>query len=140
MEEKNISVLLIEDNQDDAELLQRKLAKSVNGHFTVTPAKCLKDGLEKMSANAHDLILSDLGLPDSHGLDTVTQVLQMAPDIPLVVLSGYDDESVAIKAVQLGAQDYMVKGQMDGAQMERSLFYAVERFRLQRELEQHTEE
>ena len=140
MEERNINVLLIEDNQDDAELLQRKLAKSVNGHFTVTPAKCLKDGLEKLSGNSHDLILSDLGLPDSHGLDTVTQVLQMAPDIPLVVLSGYDDEDVAIKAVQLGAQDYMVKGQMDGAQMERSLFYAVERFRLQRELEQHTQE
>ena len=140
MEERNINVLLIEDNQDDAELLQRKLAKSVNGHFTVTPAKCLKDGLEQLSSNSHDLILSDLGLPDSHGLDTVTEVLQMAPDIPLVVLSGYDDESVAIKAVQLGAQDYMVKGQMDGVQMERSLFYAVERFRLQRELEQHTEE
>jgi len=140
MEERDIKVLLIEDNQDDAELLQKKLAKSVNGHFTVTPAKCLKDGLEKLSANSQDLILSDLGLPDSHGLDTVTQVLQMAPDIPLVVLSGYDDESVAIKAVQLGAQDYMVKGQMDGTQMERSLFYAIERFRLQRELEQHTEE
>ena len=140
MEERNINVLLIEDNQDDAELLQRKLAKSVNRHFKVTPAKCLKDGLDKLSANSHDLILSDLGLPDSHGLDTVTQVLQMAPDIPLVVLSGYDDESVAIKAVQLGAQDYIVKGQMDGVQMERSLFYAIERFRLQRELEQHTEE
>jgi PAS domain S-box-containing protein len=140
MEERSISVLLIEDNQDDTELVQRKLAKSVNGHFMVTPAKCLKDGLEKLSANSHDLILSDLGLPDSHGLDTVTQVLQMAPDIPLVVLSGYDDENVAIKAVQLGAQDYMVKGQMDGTQMERSLFYAIERSRLQRELEQHTEE
>jgi PAS domain S-box-containing protein len=140
MEERNINILLIEDNQDDAALLQRKLAKSVNGHFKVTPARCLKDGLEKLSEQSHDLILSDLGLPDSHGLDTVTQVLQMAPNIPLVVLSGYDDENVAIKAVQLGAQDYMVKGQMDGPQMERSLFYAIERFRLQRELEQHTEE
>ena len=140
MEERNINILLIEDNQDDAELLQRKLAKSVNRHFTVTLAKCLKDGLEDLSEKSHDLILSDLGLPDSHGLDTVTQVLQMAPDIPLVVLSGYDDENVAIKAVQLGAQDYMVKGQMDGPQMERSLFYAIERFRLQRELEQNTEE
>jgi PAS domain S-box-containing protein len=140
MEERDINVLLIEDNQDDTELLQRKLAKSVNGHFTVIPATSLKDGMDKLATNSPDLILSDLGLPDSHGLDTVTQVLQMAPEIPLVVLSGYDDESVAIKAVQLGAQDYMVKGQLDGVQMERSLFYAIERSRLQRELEQYTRE
>jgi PAS domain S-box-containing protein len=140
MEARSINVLLIEDNQDDAELLQRTLLKSVNSHFTVTAARCLKDGLEKLSASPPDLILSDLGLPDSHGLDTVTQVLQVAPDIPLVVLSGYDDEGVAIKAVQLGAQDYLVKGQMDGTQIERSLFYAIERSRLQRELEQYTQE
>jgi PAS domain S-box-containing protein len=140
MEERNINVLLIEDSQDDTELLQRKLAKSVNSHFTVIPARSLKDGLERLTTDSPDLILSDLGLPDSHGLDTVTQVLQMAPEIPLVVLSGYDDESVAIKAVQLGAQDYMVKGQLDGVQMERSLFYAIERSRLQRELEQYTRE
>ena len=140
MEEKSINILLIEDNQDDAELLQRKLTKSANGRFKVTRANCLKEGLEKLSENTPDLILSDLGLPDSHGLDTVTQVLQMAPDTPLVVLSGYDNEEVAIKAVQLGAQDYMVKGQLEGTQMERSLFYAIERSRLQRELEQYTQE
>jgi PAS domain S-box-containing protein len=138
MEEKNINILLIEDNQDDAELLQRKLAKSANGRFKVIPANSLKDGLEKLAADKPDLVLSDLGLPDSHGLDTVTKVLQMAPDIPLVVLSGYDNEEVAIKAVQLGAQDYLVKGKLDSTQMERSLFYAIERSRLQRELEQYT--
>jgi len=140
MEDKIIKILLIEDNQDDAELLQRKLTKSANGRFNITLANCLKDGLEQLSGNTHDLILSDLGLPDSHGLDTVTQVLQMAPDTPLVVLSGYDNEEVAIKAVQLGAQDYIVKGQLDSTQMERSLFYAIERSRLQRELEQYTDE
>ena len=140
MEEKSINILLIEDNQDDAELLQRKLSNSANGRFKVTPANCLKDGLEKLSGNTHDLILSDLGLPDSHGLDTVTQVLQMAPETPLVVLSGYDNEETAIKAVQLGAQDYIVKGQLDGTQMERSLFYAIERSLLQREVEHYADE
>jgi PAS domain S-box-containing protein len=138
MEEKSINVLLIEDNLDDAELLQRKLTKSANGRFKVTLANSLKDGLTKLTGNSHDLILSDLGLPDSHGLDTVTRVLQMAPETPLVVLSGYDNEEVAIKAVQLGAQDYLVKGRLDGTQMERSLFYAIERSRLQGELERYT--
>jgi PAS domain S-box-containing protein len=140
MENETIDVLLIEDNPDDAELLRRKLAKSVNGQFTVTPVRSLKNGLEQIPHNPPDLILSDLGLPDSHGLDTVTKVLQMAPNIPLVVLSGFDDEAVAIKAVQLGAQDYLVKGQMDVYQVERALFYAIERSRLQRELEQYTQE
>jgi PAS domain S-box-containing protein len=140
MENETIYILLIEDNPDDAELLQRKLTKSVNSQFMVTPVRSLKDGLEQISDNPPDLILSDLGLPDSHGLDTVTKVLQMAPNIPLVVLSGFDDEAVAIKAVQLGAQDYLVKGQMDVYQVERALFYAIERTRLQRELEQHTQE
>ncbi len=140
MEDKTINVLLIEDNPDDAELIRRKLTKSVNRQFTVTAVISLKDGLAELSTSSPDLILSDLGLPDSHGLDTVTKVLQMAPNIPLVVLSGFDDEAVAIKAVQLGAQDYLVKGQMDSSQIERSLFYAIERSRLQGELEQHTEE
>jgi PAS domain S-box-containing protein len=140
MEDKIINVLLIEDNPDDVELLRRKLTKSVSRQFTVTLVRSLKEGLAELSKSSPDLILSDLGLPDSHGLDTVTKVLQMAPNIPLVVLSGFDDEAVAIKAVQLGAQDYLVKGQLDSSQIERSFFYAIERSRLQGELEQHTEE
>jgi PAS domain S-box-containing protein len=140
MEDKIINVLLIEDNPDDVELLRRKLTKSASRQFTVTLVRSLKEGLVELSKSSPDLILSDLGLPDSHGLDTVTKVLQMASNIPLVVLTGYDDEAVAIKAVQLGAQDYLVKGQLDSSQIERAFFYAIERSRLQGELEQHTEE
>jgi len=140
MEDKIINVLLIEDNPDDVELLRRKLTKSVSRQFTVTLVRSLKEGLAELSKSSPDLILSDLGLPDSHGLDTVTKVLQMASNIPLVVLTGFDDEAVAIKAVQLGAQDYLVKGQLDSSQIERAFFYAIERSRLQGELEQYTEE
>jgi PAS domain S-box-containing protein len=140
MKEKTIKVLLIEDNPDDAELLLRKLGKSVNGQLTVTSVKSLNDALKNIAQNKPDIVLSDLGLPDSHGLDTVTKIMCEAPNIPLVVLSGFDDEATAIKAVQSGAQDYLVKGQLEGRQIERSLFYAIERARLQTELEQHTQE
>jgi len=135
-----IRVLLIEDNPDDTELLLRKLGKSVNGQMTVTSVKSLHDALGHLARNKPDIILSDLGLPDSHGLDTVTKIMCEAPNIPLVVLSGFDDEATAIKAVKSGAQDYLVKGQLEGRQIERSLFYAIERARLQTELEQHTQE
>ncbi|OGO32509.1 MAG: hypothetical protein A2Z29_06830 [Chloroflexi bacterium RBG_16_56_11] len=137
---KNIKVLLIEDNPDDAELIKRKLAKSASAPFAVAPAKTLKDGLEHLSRHACDLVLLDLGLPDSHGLDTVSTILNQTPQTPVVILSGFDDEATALKAVQLGAQDYLVKGHMESGQMERAMFYAIERSRLQAELEQYTQE
>jgi PAS domain S-box-containing protein len=140
METGNIKVLLIEDNPDDTELLLRKLGKSAGGQLAVETVKSLHDALEYIAENKPDIILSDLGLPDSHGLDTVTKIMCEAPHIPLVVLSGFDDEATAIKAVQSGAQDYLVKGQLEGRQIERSLFYAIERATLQSELEQHAQE
>jgi PAS domain S-box-containing protein len=140
MEVKKIKVLLIEDNPDDVELIRRKLERSANAKFSITSVTRLHDGLEHLARNKTDLILSDLGLPDSHGLDTVTKILLEVPNIPLVVLSGFDDEAIAIKAVQSGAQDYMVKGQLEGTQIERSLSYAIERTQLQKELEQYTQE
>jgi PAS domain S-box-containing protein len=131
---------LIEDNPDDTELLLRRLGKSANAQLRVTSVKSLHEALIQLTLKKPDIILSDLGLPDSHGLDTVNKLLLKAPGIPLVVLSGYDDEATAIKALQSGAQDYLVKGQLEGRQIERSLFYAIERARLQTELERHTRE
>ena len=140
MEEQEIKVLLVEDNSNDVELIKRKLGKSDNIRFIVTRAKNLKEALEHLDQNETDLILSDLGLPDSHGLDTVIRILSEAPHIPLIILSGFDDEAIAIQAVKAGAQDYLVKGQLELVQIERSLSYAIERARLQKELEQHTQE
>ncbi len=137
---KKIKVLLIEDNPDDAELIRRKLEKSANTGFSITSVTRLQEGLDHLARNKPDLILADLGLPDSHGLDTVTKILLNSPHIPLVVLSGFDDEAIAIKAVKSGAQDYLVKGQLEGIPIERSLSYAIERAQLQQELEQNTRE
>jgi PAS domain S-box-containing protein len=140
MENKKISVLLIEDSVDDAELIKRKLEKSANTRFQVMVARKLDDGLKQAETSEPDLIVSDLGLPDSHGLDTVTKILLAVPHIPLVVLSGFDDEDTGIRAVQSGAQDYLVKGRLDDAQLERSIYYSIERARLQYELEQNSRE
>jgi PAS domain S-box-containing protein len=140
MENRRIEVLLIEDSTDDAELIKRKLERSTNTKFQVMLAYKLGDGLEQAEKNPPDLIISDLGLPDSHGLDTVTKILLAIPHIPVVVLSGFDDEAIAIKAVQSGAQDYLVKGQIDNSQLERSIYYSIERARLQQELEHNSHE
>jgi PAS domain S-box-containing protein len=140
MENKKISVLLIEDSVDDAELIKRKLEKSANTRFQVAVARKLEDGLKQAETSEPDLIVSDLGLPDSHGLDTVTKILLAVPHVPLVVLSGFDDEDTGIRAVQSGAQDYLVKGRLDDAQLERSIYYSIERTRLQYELEQNSQE
>ncbi len=140
MENKIIKTLLIEDNPDDAELMKRRLSKSADVAFAVTVARTLQEGLTKLNQTVPDLIICDLGLPDSHGLDTVKKILSAAPQIPLVVLSGFDDETTAIKAVKAGAQDYLVKGQLEGVYMERSLFYAIERAHMQGELEHHANE
>ena len=140
MENKKISVLLIEDSIDDAELIRRNLEKSVSTKFQITVTHKLDDGLKQAEINEPDLIVSDLGLPDSHGLDTVTKILLAVPHVPLVVLSGFDDEATGIKAVQSGAQDYLVKGRLDDAQLERSIYYSIERARLQYELEQNSQE
>ncbi|MGD0780719.1 MAG: PAS domain S-box protein [Dehalococcoidales bacterium] len=140
MENRTIKVLLIEDSVDDAELIKRKLEKLVRSKFQVSVAQKLNDGLEQAEKNPPDLILSDLGLPDSHGIDTVTKILLAVPHIPLVVLSGFDDEDIAIKAVQSGAQDYLVKGQIENFQLERSIYYSIERARLHDELEQNAHE
>jgi PAS domain S-box-containing protein len=140
MEKKIIKTLLVEDNPDDAELMKRRLSKTADVAFLVTVARTLREGLTNIEQMVPDLIISDLGLPDSHGLDTVNKILFAAPQVPLVVLSGFDDETIAIKAVKAGAQDYIVKGQLESTYMERSLFYAIERSRLQHELEQHAKE
>jgi signal transduction histidine kinase len=90
-----------------------------------------------------DLVLLDLSLPDSHGFDTFETVHAAAPDVPVVVLSGLDDQGLAVRAVQEGAQDYLVKGQVDGGSILRSMRYAIERQRLEtvrRELERQRDE
>lgn len=140
METNKIKILLIEDSADDAELIKKKLEKSALAKFQVMVTPKLDDGLKQAEKFQPDLILSDLGLPDSHGLDTVTKILIAKPNIPLVVLSGFDDEATAMKAVQSGAQDYLVKGQQNNPKWEQAIIYSLERAHLHEELEKNTAE
>jgi CheY-like chemotaxis protein len=141
MEVKTITALLIEDNPDDAMLIQRYLAGSLKVAYKVTHLSRLSEGLGILHSVHFDVILLDLGLPDAPvGIKTFEQVYAQAPNIPIIVLTGNDDEEVAIESVQKGAQDYIVKGQVIGSMLGRSIQYAIERKKLLSELERSARE
>jgi phosphoserine phosphatase RsbU/P len=119
-------VLLIEDNQGDADFVRLRLVES-NSDLEVSCADRLSTGLAALAVGPPGVVLLDLNLPDSRGADTFREVLNRAPSVPVVVLSGRDDEELAIAAIHQGAQDYLVKGQFDGRQLGRAMRYAVER-------------
>jgi PAS domain S-box-containing protein len=122
-----LKVLLIEDNPGDARLIRETLMSEKAGLFHLESVDRLSAGLQKLSAQKIDVILLDLGLPDSQGFDTFLKVKILAPHIPVVILSGLNDEELAARAVREGAQDYLVKGKVDNNLLVRSLRYAIER-------------
>ncbi|MEQ1851348.1 MAG: response regulator [Chthoniobacteraceae bacterium] len=126
-----IKVLLIEDNSEQAESLERLLGFSEFPKFSVSVACTLADGLGKLKAGLEDLVLLDLGLPDSAGVETFRKVNAAVPEHPIVILSGISDVTTAIELVQQGAQDYLVKGNVDTQTLIRSIQYAIERKRAQ---------
>ncbi len=119
-------VLLIEDNPGDADLVRLRLVES-KSDVDVSCVDRLADGLQAMAADKPSVVLLDLNLPDSRGAETFRKVLNKVPDVPVVVLSGQDDEELAVKAVHQGVQDYLVKGAFDSKQLSRALRYAIER-------------
>jgi sigma-B regulation protein RsbU (phosphoserine phosphatase) len=127
-------VLLIEDNQGDADLVRLRLVES-NSDLEVSYADRLSTGLAALAVKSPAVVLLDLNLPDSRGANTFREILGRAPGVPVVVLSGRDDEELAITAIHHGAQDYLVKGQFDGPQLGRVMRYAVERKALQTALD-----
>ena len=133
MAEAPIRILLVEDNPGDARLLRELLRESGSLSFDLTHVDRLADARARMEAEGADVILLDLSLPDAHGLESVTRTLEFAAQVPIVVLTGLDDESAALAAVQAGAQDYLVKGQVESGVLTRSIRYARERKRLERE-------
>ena len=124
-------VLLVEDNPGDAELIAIALERA--GNFEMEVCGRLSDTLDRLSRNGLDLVLLDLGLPDSEGLETFLRVNERAPYIPIVVLTGSEDDGLALQAVREGAQDYLVKG-VSSSMLLRSLRYALERKRGQEAL------
>src|SRR5713226_1017761 len=124
-------ILLVEDNPGDAHLLREALAEIGESRFEITHCETLAQAREFLAKNKSDVILSDLGLPDSQGLETVRHIHSAAPGVPVVVLTGLNDESFGSQALQEGAQDYLVKGHIDGRLLWRALRYAMERHRVQ---------
>jgi diguanylate cyclase (GGDEF)-like protein/PAS domain S-box-containing protein len=120
-------ILLIEDNPGDVLLIQTMLSEAHERRFEVKSAQRLSEGLAQVERNGIGVILLDLGLPDSTGLQTLAAVQARAPEIPVLVLTGDDDEGLALSAVKAGAQDYLLKGRVDGAQLGRAIRYAIER-------------
>lgn len=133
-------VLLIEDSPDDAMLIQEELAEVRGSPFDLQHVDRLSEGLERLDQGGIDVVLLDLSLPDSQGLDSLARVLAQGPDVPVVVLTGLEDESLALEAVRRGSQDYLVKGQVGGPLLERSIRYAIERRRLLMEIDRRQRE
>jgi PAS domain S-box-containing protein len=129
-----VRILLVEDDDVAALLLQKTLEHSLHCVFELSRADCLCAALREVAEGGVDLILLDLGLPDSNGLDTFVRMHSGATRVPIIVLSGLDDETLATLAVQQGAQDYIFKGQQDGDILARAIRYAIERSRIQQEL------
>ena len=124
-----IKVLLVEDNPGDVGLMRANLEDSRHHRVMMLHADRLQKAMEIVLHEQPDVILLDLGLPDSSGLDTVDRMVKAAGPIPIVVLTGYSDESLGLEAVSRGAQDYLVKGEVDSASLERSLRYSIQRRR-----------
>jgi len=131
MSDKRIRVLLIEDNPLDARLIREFLADTQGGPYDLEVCERLKSGRERLGQGNLDVVLVDLALPDSQGLATFEKVRDATPSLPILVLTGNDDDTVALAAVQSGAQDYLVKGQFDEHLLGRVIRYAIERKRLQ---------
>ncbi|MEQ9619353.1 MAG: diguanylate cyclase [Deltaproteobacteria bacterium] len=122
----NIKILLIEDNLDYAQLIKRILTKKTSSYMHVEHHDTFTKGYERAGKGELDLILLDLNLPDSGNTDTLLAISEVT-EVPIIVLTGTDDEAQALKAVQMGAHDYLMKGQVDAGLLVRSITYAIER-------------
>ena len=125
MSSLTISVLLVEDNPIHARLLQGLLSNRSDPAFAVETVDHLEAGIQRLSIDSFDAVLLDLVLPDSQEMATFERVKDAAPDMPVLVLTGLDDEGLAEEAVAAGAREYLVKTQIDGESLARSLQAAI---------------
>jgi len=139
MIDKQIKVLLIEDNPTDARLIQEMVEKKSWASFDLTCVDKLQAGLKQLANGGADIILLDLDLPDSKGLPTFIKVHTQEASIPIVVLTGLDNEKIGLEAVRKGARDFLVKEQVDGELLIRSMRYAIERQHAEEELRRSEE-
>lgn len=141
MSETATRVLLVEDNPDDVRLIRRLLLRpGARVRYALDHAGNLAEALTLGRRESHDVVLLDLGLPDSRGLDTLRVARQGMPEMPIVVLTGLDDEAAGVEAIQEGAQDYLYKGDIQFPLLRNALRYAIERNRIKKELDRRNAE
>jgi len=129
-----VKLLMIEDNPGDVVLIEKMLAEKAPGVYQLRKASYLKSGLEMIRSVNPDVLLLDLTLPDSRGLDALQIIVKAAPHLPVIVLTGIQDEEIATTAMKMGAQDYLVKNEVNGPVIIRSIRYAIERKQIETEL------
>jgi len=140
MDDKPIKVLLIEDNPGDARLIRECLSDGGKIKFDMEYVDQLSSGLDRLTKGEIEIVLLDLSLPDSEGVDTFAEVYSNTAAVPVIILTGTDDETLAINLLQKGAQDYLVKGQFDSNLLVRSIRYAIERKQKEDEIKRHAEQ
>jgi signal transduction histidine kinase len=131
MNDKPVRVVLIEDNAADAELVGLMFRGERTGSFELTHLTNMSTALPHIAKGEADIILLDMGLPDGQGIDILRRAQSAAPGVPLIVLTGTEDEALAAQAMKEGAQDYLIKGQIEKRALPRVLRYAIERHRMQ---------
>jgi diguanylate cyclase (GGDEF)-like protein/PAS domain S-box-containing protein len=134
MKDKTLQVLVVEDNAGDARLLREMFSKERPDTYRLTHLVRMRDAEVHLAMRETDIILLDMGLPDGDGIDTVRRARAAAPSVPVIVLTGLDDEKLAAQAMQAGAQDYLIKGQIENRALPRALRHAIESHRMQETL------
>lgn len=133
---QTIKVLLVEDMLMIAKITEQMLKKSPANRYSSTHKARLSDAIAALKAEDYDCILLDLNLPDSRELDTLARVVEAAPEVPIIVLTANNSDEVGLRAVQLGAQDFLLKGDFNYITLDRAIIYSIERHRLQRTIRQ----
>lgn len=135
MKNKIIKILYVEDEIDHAILIGELIEEATNVNYKMTHVQQLDEALVKLDNERYDIVMLDLSLPDKQGVDSITTIRERAPDIPVVVMTSMDDESMAIKALQKGAEEFLVKGEMNSHALSRVLRYAIIRHKGRVELQ-----
>jgi PAS domain S-box-containing protein len=134
MSSETTHILLVEDNPGDVALLEAMLSEQRGCRLSIETASRVSDAARRLDSGGIDVVLLDLTLPDARGIEAIVRLQQHCERVPIIVQTGLDDEDLAIKSMQLGAEDYLVKGQVDGQMLIRTIRHAIERTRTAREL------
>lgn len=136
----SVKILLVEDNPGDARLVRELLKEVSNFPYELLHAESIASAVEFLGQSPTDVVLLDFSLPDGQGMRLIQNIVDTDPNVPVVIFTGLDDETVGLDAVREGAQDYLVKGQIDGRLLIRTIRYSIERKRMQIEREKLFEE